>query len=203
MAISIGGGPSKPSCCDSLRVLIADHNQLSSLPASLGQLRALQVLQLRNNHLRSLPSSCVSGLSQLVYCCLQHNHLQKLPSCLSRLPRLAVLNVGSNHVVEPPRWLRALHSAVDLEDQSQVLGGHRCALKMLLLGLRELAVAMKDAKSAAALQQARGLRAVKAQWKRAAAAAGAAGPQGKQHHGLLLPALGHSVEVAGFKLPLL
>jgi hypothetical protein len=77
------------------RWLILTDNQLTTLPASLGQLTRLQKLMLAGNRLQFLPEE-LSACLHLELIRIAANQLTMLPQWLLALPRLAWLAYGGN-----------------------------------------------------------------------------------------------------------
>jgi len=70
--------------------------------------------------------------------------------------------------VDAPRWVGCIPGLVDLGEQTARLGRNKCALRLLLSGLKELVLTYKDARTIAALKQGGGMRALKSRLKAAA-----------------------------------
>ena len=79
----------------SLRWLILTDNQISSLPASIGQCIHMQKLMLAGNHLTALPLE-LAQCQQLELLRISANQLTALPGWLLALPRLAWLACAGN-----------------------------------------------------------------------------------------------------------
>lgn len=77
------------------RWLILTNNQLTTLPASLGQLSKLQKLMLAGNRLQVLPDE-LAACQNLELIRLAANQLSALPAWLLSLPRLAWLAYAGN-----------------------------------------------------------------------------------------------------------
>jgi len=77
------------------------------VPAELGLLTALKVLDLNGNHLLSVPAA-LEGLIALKELYLNGNHLRSVPAALGRLTALEVLNLGWNHLDSVPEELGGL-----------------------------------------------------------------------------------------------
>ncbi|XP_053138205.1 E3 ubiquitin-protein ligase LRSAM1 isoform X2 [Hemicordylus capensis] len=84
-----------------VKVLDLHDNQLTSLPADIGQLASLQVLNAERNHLNNLPDS-IGDLVQLQTLNVKANKLKKLPTTLGGLRSLRTLDVSENLVRELP-----------------------------------------------------------------------------------------------------
>lgn len=83
-----------------LQVLSLNYNyKLRELPACIGNLRSLESLYLHKNWLTSIPES-ICQLPSLTTLTLQDNRLTAFPACLYRLPKLIHLNVDEN----PFKW---------------------------------------------------------------------------------------------------
>lgn len=83
-----------------LYCLFADHNQLTSLPASIQQLSSLARLHLQHNLLQQLPNdfTALTGLSSLG---LGSNNLQQLPQgLLQELCSLRCLDLSGNELTD-------------------------------------------------------------------------------------------------------
>ncbi|XP_063172421.1 E3 ubiquitin-protein ligase LRSAM1 isoform X2 [Candoia aspera] len=87
-----------------VKVLDLHDNQLTSLPADIGQLISLQVLNVEKNVLKALPDS-LGDLAQLQTLNLKGNALKKLPSSLEGLRSLRTLDISENLVQELPQAL--------------------------------------------------------------------------------------------------
>lgn len=83
-----------------LTSLYLNHNNLSSLPSLISQLRCLQVLNLAGNKLSSLPIE-LSLLSSLKELLLFDNQLTFIPNELGQLYHLEMLGLEGNPMSEP------------------------------------------------------------------------------------------------------
>jgi len=84
-----------PALFPNLRWLILTNNQLTSLPATIGNLPKLQKLMLAGNRLRSIPHE-LARCTNLELIRLSANQLESLPQELFTLPRLAWLAYAGN-----------------------------------------------------------------------------------------------------------
>ena len=86
---------------DWLQALCASHNNLSSVPSSIGNYNHLSKLSLSHNNLSSLPLEigCLGSLAQLD---VSYNKLSSLPSTFSKLQSLRICNFDFNKFVEFP-----------------------------------------------------------------------------------------------------
>ena len=82
------------------------HNELTRLPAEIGQLSDLKILKLYANDLVSLPPE-IGDLTSLCYLSLRYNKLQHLPTELGQLRGLSnndscALGLDGNPLISPP-----------------------------------------------------------------------------------------------------
>jgi Leucine-rich repeat (LRR) protein len=96
-----------------LRMLDLGHNQLTSVPDSLGDLPALtDFLYLHDNRLASLPPG-LGRLALLRYLNISQNLFEELPACVQAMTGLLELRAEGNRLAVFPEWrfprLRELH----------------------------------------------------------------------------------------------
>ncbi|XP_077331283.1 E3 ubiquitin-protein ligase LRSAM1 isoform X1 [Lithobates pipiens] len=84
-----------------LKVLDLHDNQISSLPADIGQLTSLRVLNVERNALRTLPDS-IGDLVQLQTLNVKANKLKVLPPTIGGLCCLRTLDIRENRLNELP-----------------------------------------------------------------------------------------------------
>ncbi|XP_040180274.1 E3 ubiquitin-protein ligase LRSAM1 isoform X2 [Rana temporaria] len=84
-----------------LKVLDLHDNQISSLPADIGQLTSLRVLNIERNALRTLPDS-IGDLVQLQTLNVKANKLKVLPPTIGGLCCLRTLDIRENRINELP-----------------------------------------------------------------------------------------------------
>lgn len=72
-----------------------NYNHLTSLPAEIGQLTQLKVLNLGQNQLTTLPPE-IGQLAQLERLYLHQNNLNSLPLEMAQLEKLEMLFVDAN-----------------------------------------------------------------------------------------------------------
>jgi hypothetical protein len=98
-----------------LRWLILTDNQISALPASIGNCKRLQKLMLAGNQLADLPEA-MRGCHGLELLRISANRFQSLPEWLLQLPRLTWLAFGGNPVSAVPRDPSAAVPRLQWED---------------------------------------------------------------------------------------
>lgn len=77
--------------------LYLPHNKLQSIPAGIGMLKNLQILDLSSNQLTELPSE-IGMLTKLRKLLVFHNGLQTLPFELGYLYQLEILGIEGNPI---------------------------------------------------------------------------------------------------------
>ncbi|XP_018414869.1 PREDICTED: E3 ubiquitin-protein ligase LRSAM1 isoform X2 [Nanorana parkeri] len=92
-----------------LKVLDLHDNQISSLPADIGQLTSLRVLNVERNALRALPDS-IGDLVQLQTLNVKANKLKVLPPTIGGLRCLRTLDIRENRLTELPSALANAHT---------------------------------------------------------------------------------------------
>eukprot|EP00505_MAST-04D_sp_SCG-Rhode-Island_P004419 Stramenopile-MAST_4_protein_4419 len=95
-------------------------NRLSALPANIGDMSKLLVLDVGSNQLRELPES-LGELNNLVELRLRMNNLTSLPSTLQRMGKLRNLVVNNNRLDRLPPWIGSLASLKSLQVQHNLL----------------------------------------------------------------------------------
>ncbi|XP_064382340.1 uncharacterized protein LOC135331191 isoform X2 [Halichondria panicea] len=91
--------------CEKLECLYIEGNELSTLPESLFiSCPNLRWLDLRNNHLTSIPPS-IEKLRYLRTLLLEGNRIISLPPQLGRLRHLTGLNLSNNPLENPPKHI--------------------------------------------------------------------------------------------------
>jgi len=78
-------------------VLLADNNQLTTLPESIGNLTSLTTLYLEFNQLTTLPES-IGNLTSLTTLYLEFNQLTTLPESIGNLTSLTYLDLDYTDV---------------------------------------------------------------------------------------------------------
>ncbi|XP_011688191.1 PREDICTED: leucine-rich repeat-containing protein 28 isoform X2 [Wasmannia auropunctata] len=82
-------------------------NRIERLPAELGGMSQLTVLDLSANRLELVPP-CIGSLSNLKSLFLSDNFIERLPVELSQLNNLEILSVSGNQIVALPEWIGSL-----------------------------------------------------------------------------------------------
>ena len=89
--------------------LSLDGQKIKSLPAEIGQLVNLQVLNLSDNKLKTLPVE-LGDLKNQHILSIYNNKLRWLPSELTNLENLQVLYLGRNRLTGLPVWITKFRS---------------------------------------------------------------------------------------------
>jgi Leucine-rich repeat (LRR) protein len=84
-----------------LQELHVNHNQLESLPNNIGNLANLQELYVHNNQLESLPNN-IGNLANLQKLYLEYNQLESLPDNIGNLANLQTLHLDHNQLASLP-----------------------------------------------------------------------------------------------------
>ena len=103
-----------------LRFLNLNHNQLNELPACIGQLKRLEVVQVEYDSLKSLPAS-LTNLNRLTHLYLSANQLQELPETIGQLAALRELKLNDNELRVLPASLGQLRQLEILEVKTNQL----------------------------------------------------------------------------------
>lgn len=109
---------------EQLRWLILTDNQLSALPASLGQRTRLQKLMLAGNRLQRLPDE-MAALQQLELLRISANRFASLPEWLFALPRLAWLAFAGNPFSDAGEVAAQAKQAIPLIDWASIELQHK------------------------------------------------------------------------------
>lgn len=96
-----------------LQSLTLYMNQISNLPAELGQLEQLEKLQLNFNEIDKLPPE-IGNLAQLKILWLHDNHLITLPKEIGKLTQLQELDLSSNRLSSLPKEIGKLTQLKEL-----------------------------------------------------------------------------------------
>jgi hypothetical protein len=84
-----------------LEVLHLNENQLTKLPATIGQLKNLETFYLSENNITILPPE-IGQLTKLNYLYLNDNKLTSFPESVGQLTNLEMLNVANNKLTKLP-----------------------------------------------------------------------------------------------------
>ena len=103
------GLPTSIQKLNRLSQLYLEGNNLTELPAEIGDLKELWELRVSNNQLVCLPTS-IQKLNRLVWLHLDGNNLTELPAEIGDLKELRKLYVGGN-----PLTIDAIKFALKLE----------------------------------------------------------------------------------------
>ena len=104
-----GAVPAELGQLTSLRLLNLHGNQLTSLPAEIGQLTSLEGLNAGGNKLTSVPAE-IGQLTSLKELGLGHNQLTSVPAEIGQLTLLTYLNLGRNQLTSVPAEIGQLTS---------------------------------------------------------------------------------------------
>jgi leucine-rich repeat protein SHOC2 len=104
-----GAVPAEIGQLTSLRLLNLRGNQLTSLPAEIGQLTFLTELNLNDNQLTSLPAE-IGQLTSLEKLDLAFNQLTSVPAEIWQLTSLTHLNLSGNQLTSLPAEIGQLRS---------------------------------------------------------------------------------------------
>jgi leucine-rich repeat protein SHOC2 len=108
-----GAVPAEVGRLSALRVLDLQGNQLTSLPAEIGQLASLEGLYINCNELTSVPAE-IGQLASLKHMGLGNNRLTSLPAEIGQLTSLTLLDLKGNHLTSLPAEIGQLTSLVEL-----------------------------------------------------------------------------------------
>lgn len=94
--------------------LSSTGNRLSEIPSCIGNLEALETLELSDNALQSLPSS-IGNLARLTKLMANKNKLACLPESLGRLSVVSLVDVSRNSIERFPDALQHLDALTLLD----------------------------------------------------------------------------------------
>ena len=118
-----------------LTLLDLDYNLLTSLPAEIGNLTQLEMLDLDYNHLASLPPE-IGSMTGLTTLDLKSNQITSLPPVIGNLAQLTVLNLSFNALADLPPEIGSLTGLRELD-----LSGNRfSSLPLEIIPLSQLRV---------------------------------------------------------------
>jgi len=99
------------------RLLEAPNNKIKKVPYEIGDLSALQTIDLHNNIIAKLPAS-ICKLPSLSMLDVSANGLRSLPATLGRAPALTEVRAAGNRLRTIPARLPTLLEALDLSDNA-------------------------------------------------------------------------------------
>ncbi len=83
-------------------VITANNKKLTRIPSSIGQLTALEVLNINSNNLESLPAT-LGNINYLTTITAANNNLNTVPSELGQLTNLTLLSLTQNPITSIPQ----------------------------------------------------------------------------------------------------
>ena len=95
---------------DSARLVLCSDvsdNRLASIPSTVGDLHALNKLNLSHNMLQSLPAT-LGGLTRLWGLWASHNLLERLPATIGELDKYCAVDVSNNRLKSLPDTISGL-----------------------------------------------------------------------------------------------
>src|SRR5271165_5939373 len=96
-----------------LQVLYLYNNQITEIPATLGNLVNLQEVYLSHNQIKEIPAA-LSNLANLQRLYLSHNQIKEIPAALSNLANLQRLLLSNNQITEIPATFSSLTNLREL-----------------------------------------------------------------------------------------
>ena len=108
-----GAVPAEIGQLTSLQLLDLSGNQLTSIPAVIGQLTLLEILDLGGNRLTSLPAE-IGQLASLRLLTLAGNRLTSVPAEIGQLASLRLLTLAGNRLTSVPAEIWQLTSLTEL-----------------------------------------------------------------------------------------
>lgn len=133
--------PDEISNCRGIRELYASKNNICDVAVGLAMLPNLEVLDLTDNGLRTLPSELFEYMTELRYLGLSGNHLMTIPSTIGCMKKLQVLRLSNNKLREIPESVCQLTELVTLSLAHNQL----ISLPFELFKLRQLVATSKPA----------------------------------------------------------
>ncbi|MEE1964620.1 leucine-rich repeat domain-containing protein [Allomuricauda taeanensis] len=105
--------PCKIGDLTALETLDLAYNQLTEIPSSIGKLTALKILYLGVNRLTEIPES-IGKLTALEDLSLAYNQLTEIPDRIGDLTALTYLDLGANQLTEIPESIGKLTALTSL-----------------------------------------------------------------------------------------
>ncbi len=94
-------------------MLDLSHNQLTSLPVTIGQLSSLTILDFSHNFIKALPEE-IGCLSQLTTFIGSYNNLSQIPSSIGNLASLRSIHLNGNKLRNLPWELSKCENLTDI-----------------------------------------------------------------------------------------
>ena len=108
-----GAVPAEVGQLASLELLDLRHNELTSLPAEIGRLSALRYLNIYDNQLTSVPAE-IGQLTSLEWLTLSENQLTSVPAVIGQLTSLRDLYLADNELTSVPAEIGQLTALTTL-----------------------------------------------------------------------------------------
>lgn len=85
-----------------LRILYADNNQISEIPAEISDLTSLEILDLGKNNVSVVPTTALSQMTQLKSITLSNNAVSEIPSDIDAVASASKLDFQNNSITQLP-----------------------------------------------------------------------------------------------------
>lgn len=96
-----------------LKKLNLSENKLSTIPDSIGKLKALTTLHLYDNHLQEIPQS-LTNLNNLTWLNVGKNEITTIPGYITNLKKIQILSLSGNKIKEIPEFIQKLNKLKEI-----------------------------------------------------------------------------------------